>query len=30
MGWGCHTFGSVHGFQRSWFISAPVPGSRTV
>lgn len=30
VGYGCQTRGEVHGFQRSWFISSPVSGLRTV
>lgn len=30
VGYGCQTPGFVHGCQRSWFISAPVSGLRTV
>ncbi len=30
VGYGCQACGAVHGFQRSWFISSPVSGLRTV
>lgn len=30
VGYGCQTCGLVHGCQRSWFISSPVAGLRTV
>ncbi len=30
VGYGCHGRGSVYGCQRSWFISSPVAGLRTV
>ncbi len=30
VGYGCQAPGGVQGCQRSWFISAPVSGSRTV
>lgn len=30
VGYGCQTCGWVQGIQRSWFISSPVSGLRTV
>ncbi|CAM5707176.1 hypothetical protein SHIRM173S_01955 [Streptomyces hirsutus] len=30
VGWGCQVSGRVQGCQRSWFISSPVSGLRTV